>query len=389
LIVLVGMTAFIHYPDTVSTRLKINAINAPKVVVTRTAGNVIKLLAKEGQQVKAGETLAWMESTAKHEDVLNLLQNLTRLRSEQQLNSMSIMSLNALNFLELGELQSTFQSFYQAYLTYKSAIEGGIFLKRKAYLLKEMNYAGAQIKQIKEQQELRIQELQLATNEIEMYRKLAERRVIAPMELKRQESIYLNKQQPLQQLAGSILSNESSLVIRQKELSELENQIIEEKSKFMQALNSLISSAEAWKVQYVMTTPINGKLNYASILQENQYIQSNEELFYINPGSTDFFGEMGILQNNIGKVKVGQKVLIKMSTYPFQEYGTLKGVIKSITEVPIKDSVFLSQVLIKRTEKDSLIKLKIGMRGEAQVITDDVSLLKRLWRNMGEVIGQK
>jgi HlyD family secretion protein len=62
-------------------------------------------------------------------------------------------------------------------------------------------------------------------------------------------------------------------------------------------------------------------------------------VFYVNPGNEAFFGEMTITQNNMGKVKEGQEVLVKLRSYPFEEYGMIRGKIKYIAEVPYKDSV--------------------------------------------------
>jgi HlyD family secretion protein len=41
-------------------------------------------------------------------------------------------------------------------------------------------------------------------------------------------------------------------VAKQSEVTELDNQVQEEKAKFLQALNSLISIAEDWKSKYVL-----------------------------------------------------------------------------------------------------------------------------------------
>jgi HlyD family secretion protein len=171
-----------------------------------------------------------------------------------------------------------------------------------------------------------------------------------------------------------------------KELTDLENQIREEKSNFMQALNSLISEIDRWKSQYILSAPLSGAIVFAGVIQENQHINIGQEIFYLNPGSTDFFGEISIPQYNMGKVKEGQKVLIKLNSYPFQEYGVLNGEIKYVNSVPVNDSIFHSQVLLQSANLHKSIILKPGMRGSAEIITQDMSLLSRFYRNMNLIV---
>ncbi len=105
-----------------------------------------------------------------------------------------------------------------------------------------------------------------------------------------------------------------------------------------------------------------------------------------------FFGEMTIPQNSMGKVKEGQEVLIKLKSYPFEEYGMLKGKISYIAEVPYKDSVFMSKVdftIRKTSDMKRPIHLKQGMMADAEIITQDATILQRLSRNVIKMVNSK
>ena len=73
LLLIVGLSAFIYYPDTIKTQLQINSLNSPKPIISRTSGKLIKLLVKDNEFVKNEQPLAYLESTAQHDQVLNLL----------------------------------------------------------------------------------------------------------------------------------------------------------------------------------------------------------------------------------------------------------------------------------------------------------------------------
>ncbi|WP_223274509.1 hypothetical protein, partial [Burkholderia contaminans] len=86
---------------------------------------------------------------------------------------------------------------------------------------------------------------------------------------------------------------------------ELDNQIQDEKSKFGQALNSLLSQSEDWASRYIISASQGGRVTFAGFLQRNQVIISGQDVFYINAGNENFFGDMNIPQDNLGKVKEG------------------------------------------------------------------------------------
>ncbi len=153
----------------------------------------------------------------------------------------------------------------------------------------------------------------------------------------------------------------------------------------------MISQAKDWKNKYVLTASQSGKLTFAGIVQENQVLATNQDVFYINPGNEQFFGEMAIPQINMGKVKEGQEVLIKLKSYPFEEYGMIRGNISYIADVPYRDSVFFSKVTFKikgATDMRKPIRLKQGMLADAEIVTQDATILKRITYNLLKVINK-
>jgi len=64
LVLIVGLSALIKYPDIVNAQLKIDSQNAPKPIVSKISGKLTKLLITENETVKAGQPLAYLESTA-------------------------------------------------------------------------------------------------------------------------------------------------------------------------------------------------------------------------------------------------------------------------------------------------------------------------------------
>jgi len=391
LIVLLG--ALIKYPDIVNAQLKVDSPNSPKPVVSKISGKLVQLLVNEKQVVTAGEPLAYLESTADHDRVLALLASIKLLQLQVTQNKpLNNLVISQANNTQLGELQAAYQAFSQEYLAYKSTIDNGFLIKKKAYLQKDLSNLSAQQQQLNSQKTIEQRDFSLTNDEYEMHKKLAQQKVETKAELRQEESKYLAKKASLLQTESAIINGDNNYTAKQKEILELDNQIIEEKSKFLQALNSLVSTAEDWKNKYVLTASQSGKLSYAGIIQKNQVLTAGQEVFYIDPGNEAFFGEMTISQNNMGKVKEGQEVLVKLRSYPFEEYGMIRGRIKYIADVPYKDSIFISKVDFKIKNSSDLrkpIHLKQGMVADAEIITQDATILQRITRSFFKILGNK
>lgn len=382
LIMIIGLSAFIKYPDIINTQLKIYSPNSPKPVVAKIPGKLVKLLIAENEIVKSGQPLAYLESIANHQKVLRLLSNLKEIQQQVLQNKPLNSSLfNGADNLQFGELQSAYQMFFQEYLAYRSSIDNGFLLKKKIYLQKDLLYLTKQQQQLNNQKAIEQRDFSLASDEYEMHKKLTQQKVETEAELRQEESKYLAKKSPLVQTESAIITGDNNYAAKQSDILELDNQVQEEKGKFLQALNSLISTAEDWKSKYILSASQTGKVSFAGVIQENQVLTANQEVFYINPGNEEFFGEMAIPQSNMGKVKEGQQVLVKLKSYPFEEYGMIRGKIKYIAEVPFKDSVFISKVDLKIKNSSDLkkpIHLKQGMMADVEIITQDETILQRI-----------
>lgn len=387
LVLILMLSAFIRYPDVIKANLKINSLNAPKAVYVKQNGKIVSLLIKEGATVVQKDPLAFMESTANHRDVLKLGEALSQFNARLVQNKYTQDVIP--KGLQLGELQSSFQNFYQQYLQFLAAQRGGYYLSRKKYLQQDLNEINKLKGQILDQKKIQEKEYANVEEEYVAYKKLFQKGVVSNSEFKQQENKYLSGKYPLQQSQTALLNNNSSYSAKQKEILDIDHTIQEEQAKFVQALNNMITQTEAWINQYILSAPVSGTVSYAGIVQENQTVNVNQELFIINPANTGFFGEIQIPQYNMGKVRKGQRTLVKMKSFPFEQYGLIRGKINYISEVAFKDSVFIAKIDFEHYEnKDPAHKivLKNGMQANAEIITEDSSLLQRFLRNITKMM---
>lgn len=133
------------------------------------------------------------------------------------------------------------------------------------------------------------------------------------------------------------------------------------------------------KKLYILKAPQEGVVAFSAIVQAGTAVLSNQEMVRIHPYNEQFFGVVQIAPNNIGKIKEGQDVLINLINYPSEKYGPLKGKIDYVATEPAKNGFFIAKITFNNNAaKSKNIRLGNWMTGEAQVITEDVSLQSRI-----------
>ena len=381
----------IHYPDLVRASFKLTTSNTPKAVLARTDGKIVRLFVREGQLVPTGATLAYLESTARHEEVLQLARELKAAWTVSERGNLEgLRQVNLSAYHQLGELQSAYQTFEQQHIQLRAYLAGGFYSKKRKLLQQELVDLQTLALQQRQQRVLQARDATLAQEDYDTQRQLAEQKVIASLEFKREESKNIARQLAYQQTASALVNNATAQRAKQKEILELDKQVAEERDQFLQALNTLQSATNSWQARYVLSAPVSGRVFFPGIVQENQAVATSQELFYVAPPSADYIGELRVPQQNAGKVQVGQNVLVKFAGFPYQEYGAVRGQITAIANISLKDSVFLARVALPtglKTTYGKSLAYKTGMTASADIITADNRLLEKLFYQLRKITG--
>src|SRR5690606_32877831 len=71
-IFVIAISIFIKYPDFITSQVIITTQNPPEKIEARTNGKLEQVLAQNLQNVKAGEVLAYLETSANYKDIIIL-----------------------------------------------------------------------------------------------------------------------------------------------------------------------------------------------------------------------------------------------------------------------------------------------------------------------------
>uniref|UniRef100_UPI00374CDC35 hypothetical protein n=1 Tax=Ferruginibacter sp. TaxID=1940288 RepID=UPI00374CDC35 len=352
-----------------------------------------KIAVKENEKVEAGQVLGYMESIANPKSVMTIshkVDSIIKLIGQNRTDEIikyfppTSSPFGISREGALGELQTPYQTFIQSFITFRDFLSSGFFLRKKKMLQVDMENTQKLNAILTTQKVLLNQDLNLSNETYDANKSLANDKVISSLDYRNEKSKLIAKQLSLPQINSSIVSNESQQNEKRKEIAELENQIIVQKNTFIQALQTIKSQVQLWEFKYLLKAPVSGTVSFTGFFQENQEMKLGQTLFYVQPDNTAYFVEMLIPQYNFGKVKTGQRVLLKFQAYPFEQYGSVIGRIEYITKTP-SDSGYLAKVILPDgliTNYKKPLLYRNGLFAQADIVTENMRLLERFYYNL-------
>ena len=152
-------------------------------------------------------------------------------------------------------------------------------------------------------------------------------------------------------------------------------------STLNESFGNLKAQVKIWENDYLLISPIGGIVTFTKFWSENQSVNKDEPVLAIvpdNPGK--YIGRIYLKMQRSGKVKPGQDVNIKLSSYPYLEYGMLKGKIKTKSLVPAGDTYVIEIDLPSglTTLYNRKLDFNQNMQGTAEIITENIRLLQKI-----------
>ena len=87
----------------------------------------------------------------------------------------------------------------------------------------------------------------------------------------------------------------------------------------------LLNAVAEWEKNYLLTAPADGTVAFMQLWKRNQYVEAGETMFVIVPHDAALpVGKALLPMEGIGKVRTGQRVIIRLPAFPEQEFGTIE-----------------------------------------------------------------
>lgn len=306
------------------------------IVQARTSGTVSAIHVSEGDYVQAGDVLVELNTELLDIDIEQMEKEREILEAQKTL--FSTLSQGTETDIEISAYKDSLQPYVQlildAHTSYKNTLDGLEKDKLSADLNRQM--AQLQMEQYEEQGiESEVKRLELL---VQQYAISIEQAELDVSDTKTQYSIQLNQQ----------------LVQIDAKLEEIETTL----EKYM------IS-----KIDQQVIAPVSGYVNHVGVVNVGEPVSAMQELITIVPSDMPLEMVCYISNKDIADIEVGMETEMKLEAYPYNKYGTVKGVVSYISPGAYSNETQGNAYLIRINiaDKSEAIELMSGMTGSVEV----------------------
>lgn len=393
LVMVLVLSWFIKYPDIITSEAIITTKVPPQKEYAKITSKLDSILVEDKEQVSPNQPLAILENTADFQDIFFLQSIIDTMRVS---NKKFYFPIDSIPVLFLGEIDSEYALFENSYLQYQFNKNLQPFSNEALANKTSLAELKRRLATSQSQKELSASELEFNKKDLERYKALFKKGVISASEYESKQLEYLKAERNFKNMNLSVsqlreaISNANKTVRGTVINKEKEEMIL--LKNVIQSFNQLKKSIKDWEMLYVLKSDMKGNVSFLNFWTENQTVSQGDLVFTIIPNkNSSFIAKLKTPAQNSGKIKIGQKVNIKLENYPENEFGTITGKVDNISLVPDKDGFYLIDVLLPKkliTSYGREIKFKQEMRGVADIVTEDLRLLERFFYQFKEILSR-
>lgn len=298
---------------------------------------------KDGQHVNAGETLIEFDSTITAAERERLTRELAAARL-QTLRGQGM--LNALDKGQLPELErpaDTPEGLWQETLRLLES-QYREYLDKRIRLSSDIAQREAELSSIQETVRKLAQTAPIARQRAEDYKNLVEKNFIS-------RHGYLEKEQTRIEQEGELATQRSRLGELKAALqsartaqagltSETRRMQLDSINEGIQRANSLeqqLKQAESRNQQNLLSAPVSGTIQQLAVHTVGGVVKEADVLMLVVPDDEAVEIEAALENKDIGFVKPGQSVEVKIETFQYTKYGTIPAKVVSVSNDAIND----------------------------------------------------
>ena len=362
---------------------KISTEGSTKIIQPAVSGVVTSINVHEGQRVKKGETLLALDKTTAEKDVATVSQSLNTARVERDILRRLAVGGNTDEIINNADLADETKAMLRQFAGSQTALS---VARQQAANGTISNYQ-QQLQfnqQAKHQLETNAQNLKNRKAEIEKQLPNAN-----PVDKLRLQNELSNIDQRITSADSAVLGQNQQLLQSQSALTQAQNQSQTQTAETNSAFNNQIITAEKRIIelennlvkakqilaQTTITAPVDGTVLSLTVKTIGGVVNAGQQLAQIVPEKVPLYVDAALDNQDIGFVKPGQRVVVKVATYPFQRYGYLEGTVENISPDAIQDDkkglIYKAKIKLNddKSSKQNQLKLLPGMNVSAEITT--------------------
>lgn len=362
---------------------KISTEGSTKIIQPAISGVVTNINVHEGQRVKKGETLLALDKTTAEKDVATANQSLSAARVERDILRRLAVGGNTDEIINNADLPDETKAMLRQFASSQTALSAA---RQQAVNGTISNYQH-QLQfnqQAKKQLETNAQNLKNRKAEIEKQLPNAN-----PVDKLRLQNELSNIDQRITSADSAVLGQNQQLLQSQSALTQAQNQSQTQTAETNSAFNNQIITAEKRIIelennlvkakqilaQTTITAPVDGTVLSLTVKTIGGVVNAGQQLAQIVPEKVPLYVDAALDNQDVGFVKPGQRVVVKVATYPFQRYGYLEGTVENISPDAIQDDkkslIYKAKIKLndEKSSKQNQLKLLPGMSVSAEITT--------------------
>lgn len=383
--VLILVAAMVQYPDVVTADILLTTDEPPVEVVAQSSGRVALLAVRENEAVKRDKVLAVLDNTANYQQVLRLdAQVGVWMRTDPD----SLVDITPIRNLQLGDIQPVHAAFLVALDNHRfeQTTQSGVSGSNIQAISQQMARLRESIELDRNAEKRALTDIRVAEEFFNKQKDLFNQGVISALELETERKKFSLLEQRLDDVRDNIARKESQISALRQSRNDLssgaQEGAITTASRLRNALNQLRSAIDDWKQKFLLTAPIDGRVTLnTNFIRANQYVKNGDAILTIvPPAGQEIVGRANLPIAGSGKVENGQEVVIKLESFPYYEFGSLKGIVQAKALVP-KENQYLVRVRLPdglRTTYKQTLPFSPQLQGKAEIITNNKSFLRRV-----------
>lgn len=357
-----------------------------KIIQPLETSVIKKLLVKDGDKVQKGDLLVELAGIGSDSDYNQTVRQLNAatlasLRSQALLQGLENRTLPDLQHrdlaslpigeTELAEARRLVQNQYQTWFAQDEQMQT-ILQQRTA----ELRSTQSQIVKLKNVGKIEKQRLH-------DFEKLQQKNYLSQHELYEQQSKTIENDQDLasekeqlQQIEESIHQVEKERLVTLQTLKRDTMDSLRQANEDMQQLHEQLDKTRQRQAWMSLTSPVSGTVQQVAFHNEGGVVMEGQAMMLIAPQDDQIEVEAMVENKDIGFVKAGQDVVVKIESFPYTRYGYLTGKVKHISFDAIEDEkrglIFSARVVLDQHHinvEGTNIPLNAGMNVTAEIKT--------------------
>jgi HlyD family secretion protein len=352
----ISLSSWVKYNVTVKAAAIIRPMGETRVVQSKIEGTIKNVIVKENQTVKQGEIIAIL-------DTEQLLIKKSQLEENIKQNKLQIIQIYAqnrtLNYQMMAEKRAIERII--------NAAQQDLLRNQREYQERTINTEGelktAEVNIQKEFVDLQKAQadLEFAKVDRDRYEQLAKVGAVGNREFEQKKLVVEQTNLNLQaarkavdiakikvksnqaainpttamvkmaeeRIAQETAKGEANIAALNKEREVLIQRLVEIQAQIKQSQKEL-QQVENQRRNSIIVAPSNGIIFKLNLRNSGQFIRPGESIAEIVPNTASLVIKAMIPAGEIKKVAIGQKVELRIDACPYPDYGTAKGVVKTI-----------------------------------------------------------